>query len=446
MKTKHSIENSTLSIEQRIVLERVGIIDPYSIEDYVIHDGYLALGKVLTKMKPDEVISLLKESGLRGRGGAGFPTGVKWSFVSGTKANKKYVVCNADESEPGTFKDRLILEGDPHSIIEAMIIAGYAVGADEGYIYIRGEYTLAQTRLLNAIEQAKEMGLLGKNIFNSGDKFDLHIHAGAGAYICGEETALIESIEGKRGEPRPRPPYPTTNGLWDKPTLVNNVETLANVAPIIRNGAEWFKSFGTPSSAGTKVYNILGNVNATGSIEVPMGITLREVISIYAKGMKNNAVFKLAQTGGSSGSIIPADLQDVPMDFDSFTKAGVSLGSGALLICSDKTCVVDLAKVLLNFFRFESCGKCNPCRIGNQRAYQILTKITEGIGSNKDLDDLQDISKWLYEMSNCGLGQTAGSPLKDILNHFRAEVEAHIIQKECPAGVCPMSGKSPTLN
>jgi NADP-reducing hydrogenase subunit HndC len=299
---------------------------------------------------------------------------------------------------------------------------------------------------LNAIEQAKEMGFLGENIFNSGHKFDLHIHAGAGAYICGEETALIESIEGKRGEPRPRPPYPTTNGLWDKPTLVNNVETLANVAPIIRNGAKWFKSFGTPSSAGTKVYNILGNVNATGSIEVPMGITLREVISIYAKGMKNNAIFKLAQTGGSSGSIIPADLQDVPMDFDSFTKAGVSLGSGALLICSDKTCVVDLAKVLLNFFRFESCGKCNPCRIGNQRAYQILTKITEGIGSNKDLDNLQDISKWLYEMSNCGLGQTAGSPLKDILNHFRAEVEAHIIQKECPAGVCPMSGKSPTLN
>ena len=441
-----SARKGTLPAEQRIVLERAGIIDPDSIEDYIINDGYLALGKVLTEMKPDEVVSLLKESNLRGRGGAGFPTGVKWGFVAGTKSDKKYVICNADESEPGTFKDRLILEGDPHSIIEAMIIAGYAVGANEGYIYIRGEYTLAQTRLLNAINQAKEMGFLGEDIFNSGHKFDLHIHIGAGAYICGEETALIESIEGKRGEPRSRPPYPTTNGLWNKPTLINNVETLANIAPIIRNGAEWFKSFGTPSSAGTKVYTILGNVNATGAIEVPMGITLREVIAIYAKGMKNNAVLKLAQTGGSSGSIIPANLQDVPMDYDSYTNAGVTMGSGALLICSEETCVVDLAKVLLNFFRFESCGKCNPCRIGNQRAFQILTRISEGLGSIKDLDNLQDISKWLYETSNCGLGQTAGSPLKDILNYFRAEVEAHIIQKECPAGVCPMSGKSPTFN
>ncbi len=441
-----SARKGTLPAEQRIVLERAGIINPDSIEDYIINDGYLALGKVLTEMKPDEVISLLKESNLRGRGGAGFPTGVKWGFVAGTKSGKKYVICNADESEPGTFKDRLILEGDPHSIIEAIVIAGYAVGADEGYIYIRGEYTLAQTRLLNAINQAKEMGFLGEDIFNSGHKFDLHIHIGAGAYICGEETALIESIEGKRGEPRSRPPYPTTNGLWNKPTLINNVETLANIAPIIRNGAEWFKSFGTPSSAGTKVYTILGNVNATGAIEVPMGITLREVISIYAKGMKNNAVLKLAQTGGSSGSIIPANLQDVPMDYDSYTNAGVTMGSGALLICSEETCVVDLAKVLLNFFRFESCGKCNPCRIGNQRAYQILTRISEGLGSMKDLDNLQDISKWLYETSNCGLGQTAGSPLKDIFNYFRAEVEAHIIQKECPAGVCPMSGKSPTFN
>jgi len=446
MKNKRSIIKSTFPAEQRIVLKRAGIIDPDSIEEYIVHDGYFALGKVLTEMKPDKVIFILKESNLRGRGGAGFPTGTKWGFVAGTKADKKYVICNADESEPGTYKDRLILEGDPHSIIEAMVIAGYAVGADEGYIYVRGEYKLVQTRLLNAIKQAKEMGFLGENIFNSGYKFDLHIHAGAGAYICGEETALIESIEGKRGEPRPRPPYPTTNGLWDKPTLVNNVETLANVAPIIRNGAEWFKSFGTPSSAGTKVFNIMGNVNSTGSIEVPMGITLRDVISIYAKGLKDGAVLKLAQTGGSSGSIIPADLQDVPMDYNSFANAGVSMGSGALLICSEKTCVVDLAKVLLNFFRFESCGKCNPCRIGNQRAYQILLRISEGLGSMKDLDDLQDISKWLYEMSNCGLGQTAGSPLKDILNHFRAEVEAHIVKKECSAGVCSMSGISPTSN
>jgi len=446
MKNKRSIKNGTLPAEQRIVLKRTGIIDPDSIEEYIVHDGYFALGKVLTEMKPDKVISILKESNLRGRGGAGFPTGTKWGFVAGIKADKKYVICNADESEPGTYKDRLILEGDPHSIIEAMVIAGYAVGADEGYIYVRGEYKLVQTRLLNAIKQAKEMGFLGENIFNAGYEFDLHIHAGAGAYICGEETALIESIEGKRGEPRSRPPYPTTNGLWDKPTLVNNVETLANVAPIIRNGAEWFKSFGTPSSAGTKVFNIMGNVNSTGSIEVPMGITLRDVISIYAKGLKDGAVLKLAQTGGSSGSIIPANLQDVPMDYNSFANAGVSMGSGALLICSEKTCVVDLAKVLLNFFRFESCGKCNPCRIGNQRAYQILLRISEGLGSMKDLDDLQDISKWLYEMSNCGLGQTAGSPLKDILNHFRAEVEAHIVKKECPAGVCSMSGISPTSN
>jgi NADP-reducing hydrogenase subunit HndC len=436
----------TMPAEQRIVLERAGIINPDSIEEYITHDGYLALGKVLTEMKPEDIITELKDSGLRGRGGAGFPTGSKWGFVAGTPADKKYIICNADESEPGTFKDRLILEGDPHSIIEAMIIAGFAVGADEGYIYVRGEYVLAQTRLLKAITQAKEKGFLGKNIISSGFNFDLRVHAGAGAYICGEETALIESIEGKRGEPRPRPPYPTTNGLWDKPTLVNNVETLANVAPIIRNGAEWYKSFGTLSSAGTKVFTILGNVNVTGAIEVPMGITLREVISIYANGMKNEAKFKLAQTGGSSGSIIPANLQDIPIDFDSFSKAGVSMGSGALLRCSDETCVVDLAKVLLNFFRFESCGKCNPCRIGNQRAFQILTNISEGLGTKKDLDDLQDISIWLYEMSNCGLGQTAGSPLKDIMSHFSDEVEAHINLKECPAGVCPMSGIAPTLN
>jgi NADP-reducing hydrogenase subunit HndC len=433
----------TLPAEQRIVLERAGVIDPDSIEEYVIHDGYTALGKALTGMTPQQVINEIKESNLRGRGGAGFPTGSKWGFVASAAGDQKYVICNADESEPGTFKDRLILEGDPHSIIEAMTIAAYAVGASEGYIYIRGEYSLAQTRLVNAIQQAKELGFLGEHIFGTDFSFDIQIHAGAGAYICGEETALIESIEGKRGEPRPRPPYPTTNGLWDKPTLVNNVETLANVAPIIRNGAAWFNSYGNPSSAGTKVYTILGDVNVTGLIEVPMGITLREVISIYAKGMKNGAKLKLAQTGGSSGSIIPADLQDVPMDYDSFAKAGVTMGSGALLICSEKTCVVDLAKVLINFFRFESCGKCNPCRIGNQRAYQILTKISEGLGTEKDLADLGDISKWLYEMSNCGLGQTAGAPLKDVMHHFVNEVETHINQKECPAGVCKMSGTMP---
>jgi len=437
-----SAREGSLPAEQRIVLERAGLIDPESIDDYIIHDGYQALGTVLSEMKPEEVIAIIKNSGLRGRGGAGFPTGLKWSFVAGTKNPKKYVVCNADESEPGTFKDRLILEGDPHSIIEAMSIAGYAVGADEGYIYVRGEYDLAQSRLKTAIQQAKEYGILGENIFGSGRSFELHVHAGAGAYVCGEETALLESIEGKRGEPRPRPPYPTTDGLWGKPTLINNVETLANIPAIIRHGADWFKSFGTPSSPGTKVYTILGNVNKTGLIEVSMGITLREVISIYAKGMKNGATFKLAQTGGSSGSIIPASLQDTPMDYDSFAKAGVSLGSGALLICSEDTCVVDLAKVLLQFFRFESCGKCNPCRIGTIRALQTLDRISEGLGTVQDIETLQSISKNLYEMSNCGLGQTAGAPLKDIINHFRAEVDAHIKLKVCPAGVCAMSGQS----
>jgi NADP-reducing hydrogenase subunit HndC len=382
----------------------------------------------------------VEKAGLKGRGGAGFPTGTKWRFVARAAGSQKYMICNADESEPGTFKDRLILEGDPHSIIEAMTIGAYAVGASEGYVYIRGEYELAQKRLRKAIDQAKETGLLGKDIFGTGFNFELHVHSGAGAYICGEETALIESIEGKRGEPRPRPPYPTTHGLWGKPTLVNNVETLANIPPILRNGSAWYRQFGTPGSPGTKVYTILGNVNVTGLIEVPMGITLREVIAIYARGMKNGKAFKMAQTGGSSGSIIPASLQDTPMDFDSFNRAGVALGSGALLICDEDTCVVDLARVLMNFFKEESCGKCNPCRIGNQRAFDILTDISEGVATLKDLDDLHLISEQLYQLSNCGLGQTAGTPIRDTLLHFRAEVEAHIRLKVCPTGVCPMSG------
>lgn len=433
-----SARRGTLPAEQRIVLERAGLIDPDSIEDYIAHDGYAALGKVLSEMTPEQVIDEVKKSGLKGRGGAGFPTGLKWSFVAGAPGKQKYVICNADESEPGTFKDRVVLEGDPHNIIEAMAIAGYAVGATVGYIYVRGEYALAQERLERAIQQAREYGLLGKGIFGSNFDFDIHIHSGAGAYICGEETALIESIEGKRGEPRARPPYPTTNGLWNMPTLVNNVETLANIPPIIRNGADWYRQFGTPSSPGTKTYTILGNVNVTGLIEVPMGITLREVIAIYAKGMKNGKTFKLAQTGGSSGSIIPASLQDTPMDFDSFNRAGVSLGSGALLICDEDTCVVDLARVLINFFRRESCGKCTPCRVGTQRAYEILTRITEGKGDRKDIDELMTLSDNLAVLSNCGLGQTAGTPLKDIITHFRAEVEAHIRLNVCPTGVCPM--------
>lgn len=431
----------TLPAENRIVLRRAGLIDPDQIEDYIAHDGYMALGKALIEMQPTEVIEEMVKSNLRGRGGAGFPAGIKLRFVSQTDSYPKYIVCNADESEPGTFKDRLVLEGDPHSILEAMAICGYAVGANEGYIYIRGEYKLAFSRLENAIKQAGEMGMLGKDIFGSGFDFNIHIHAGAGAYICGEETALLESIEGKRGEPRSRPPYPTTHGLWGKPTAVNNVETLANIPPIILNGGEWYTKLGTKNSAGTKVYTILGNVNATGLIEVPMGITLREVIAIYGKGMKNGATFKLAQTGGSSGSIIPASLQDTPMDYDSFNTAGVSLGSGALLICDEDTCVVDLARVLLNFFVVESCGKCTPCRVGTQRAKQILTNIAEGTAKPSDLDDLEMIAQNLVDISNCGLGQTASVPIRDILKHFRAEVEAHIKLKVCPAGACSMSGR-----
>lgn len=436
-----SARKGTLPSEQRIVLEHVGVINPEKIEDYLAHNGYEALKKALTGMKPDEVYTLIEKSGLRGRGGAGFPTGTKWKFVARTAGTKKYVICNADESEPGTFKDRIILEGDPHAILEAMTIAGYAVGADEGYVYVRGEYALSQQRLLVAIEQSRKKGFLGQKILGTDFNFDIHVHSGAGAYICGEETALIESIEGKRGEPRSRPPYPTTNGLHNKPTLVNNVETLANIPAILRNGAEWYRKFGTPSSPGTKVYTIMGNVNQTGYIEVPMGITLREVITIYANGMKHGSTFKLAQTGGSSGSIIPSSLQDTPMDFDSYAKYGVALGSGALLVCNQETCVIDLAKVLLNFFVKESCGKCNPCRIGTVRAYQILSNISEGTAQLSDLDTLQMLSANMYEMSNCGLGQTAGSPLKDILNYYRAEVEAHIKLKVCPTGVCPMSGR-----
>lgn len=436
-----SARKGTLPAEQRIVLQRAGLIDPESIDDYILHDGYEALGKALTYMTPGEVIEAISKSGLRGRGGAGFSTGDKWGMVARVDNYPKYIICNADESEPGTFKDRLVLEGDPHTIIEAMSLAAYAVGASEGYVYIRGEYKLAQARLAKAIEHAKNIGFLGQNIFGTDFNFNIHIHTGAGAYICGEETALIESIEGKRGEPRVRPPYPTTHGLWGKPTVVNNVETLANIPAIIRNGAAWFRGFGTKSSPGTKVYTVLGNVNITGLIEVPMGITLREVIAIYAKGMKNGATFKLAQTGGSSGSIIPASLQDTPMDYDSFNRAGVSLGSGALLICDEDTCVVDLARVLLNFFNEESCGKCTPCRVGGQRTRQILTNISEGIGKLSDIDDLERMAANLFQLSNCGLGQTTGVPIRDILRHFRAEVEAHIRLKVCPTGICAMSGR-----
>ncbi len=427
-----------LPVQQRIVLERAGIVDAESIDEYILYNGFRALGKALKEMSPADVIAEVDKSGLQGRGGAGFPTGQKWRFVASAPGSARYVICNADESEPGTFKDRLILEGDPFSIIEAMTIAGYAVGASEGYIYIRGEYGLAFRRIENAIRQAEAHGLLGDHIFGTDFKFHIHPHAGAGAYICGEETALIESLEGKRGMPRARPPYPTTYGLFGQPTVVNNVETLANVSPILRNGAAWYRAIGSPKSAGTKVYTILGNVNFTGAIEVPMGITLREVIDIYAKGMKNDKKLKLVQTGGSSGTIVPAHLQDVPLDFESFRKAGVSLGSGALVVCDEDTCVVDLAKTILRFFRNECCGKCTPCRIGTLRLFEIMTQVSAGQAKLEDLDEMLKISEAMCEVSNCGLGQTASTALRDILKYYREEVEAHVTEHVCPAGACPL--------
>jgi NADP-reducing hydrogenase subunit HndC len=433
-----------LPVQHRVVLGRAGLIDPESLDDYIIHDGYQALGKALTEMTPEQVINEVDKSGLQGRGGAGFPTGRKWGFVRSAQGRPKYVICNADESEPGTFKDRLILEGDPFSVIEAITIAGYAVGAKEGYIYIRGEYGLAYRRLENAIRQAEEHGLLGEKIFADAQPdfhFHIHLHAGAGAYICGEETALIESIEGKRGQPRARPPYPPTYGLWGKPTVVNNVETLANIPHIVLHGGEWYHQFGTEKSRGTKVYTIMGNVNFTGVIEVPLGITLREVIEIYGKGMKKGAQLKLVQTGGSSGSIVPASLQDTPMDFESWRRAGISLGSGAMLICDENTCVVDLAKVILQFFRFECCAKCTPCRVGTSRFYQIINDISEGRGTLEGLDELQALGQEMELLSNCGLGQTASVAVRDILKYFRPEVEEHIREHICRAGVCQLAEK-----
>jgi NADP-reducing hydrogenase subunit HndC len=437
--------SGVLPVQQRIVLERVGLVDPTSLNDYLIHDGYRALGKALLEMTPEQVIGEVNKSGLQGRGGAGFPTGRKWEFVRGAQGSPKYVICNADESEPGTFKDRLVIEGDPFNLLEAMTIAAYAVGASEGYIYIRGEYKLGLKRLENAIHQAEERSLLGDNIFGTDFNFRIHLHAGAGAYICGEETALIESIEGMRGQPRSRPPYPPTYGVWGKPTAVNNVETLANIPPILRNGGEWYHQFGTEKSRGTKVFTIMGNVNFTGAIEVSLGITLREVIDIYGKGMKKGGKLKLVQTGGSSGTIVPASLQDTPLDFESWRKAGVSLGSGALLVCDEHTCVVDLAKTILQFFRFECCAKCVPCRIGTKRLYEIMHDISIGKGTFESLAELQSLGLDMEILSNCGLGQTASVAVRDILKHFRAEVEEHIRDGYCRAGVCKIQTARPVL-
>ena len=430
--------------QERVVLRRAGIIEPTDIEEYIAYDGYFALGKALSEMSPAEVLQTIKDSKLQGRGGAGFPTGLKWSFVAGQQADKKYIVCNADESEPGTFKDRLILEGDPHAVLEGMALAGYAVGADEGWIYVRGEYGLAKERLLTAIQQAEAMGLLGDNIMDSGFSFHIHLHSGAGAYVCGEETALLESLEGKRGIPRVRPPYPTVVGFRGQPTVINNVETLANVAPIILRSAAWFKSLGTERSPGTKVYTMLGDVNITGLIEVPMGITLREVIAAYGGGMRDDVPFKCAQTGGSAGSIIAPELLDVPMDYATMREHGASLGSGALLICNVNKCIVDIAYVVMRFFETESCGKCTPCRIGTLRMSELLNRLRHGQASLEDVSMLEEMAQAVAKTSFCGLGQGAPVSILTALRSFREEFEAHA-QGSCPTGVCPMKTEPPEV-
>ncbi len=428
--------------QKRVVLRRAGIIDPQNIDDYIAYDGYFALAKAVTSMTPAEVLDTVMQSKLQGRGGAGFPTGLKWSFVAKAPSDVKYIVCNADESEPGTYKDRMILEGDPHAVLEGMALAGYAVGAHEGWIYIRGEYVLSKERLEQAIHQAEELGVLGDDIMGSGFSFHIHVHAGAGAYVCGEETALLESMEGKRGIPRIRPPYPTVSGYHQKPTVVNNVETLANVPPIILNGAAWYRSMGTERCPGTKVYTIMGDVNMTGLIEVPMGITLREVIEVYAGGMKDGKAFKVAQTGGSSGSLIPAALLDTPMDFASMQEKGASLGSGALLICDEDTCVVDLMYVLMRFFKTESCGKCVPCRLGTLRVVEFLDDLRHGRKPSVTLDEVGIWAEAMQKMSFCGLGQAAAVPIITGLQHFREEIVAHL-EGHCPTGVCAIQKEQP---
>jgi len=431
-----------LFAQQRVVLARAGIINPESIEDYIAHDGYSAIGKAVTQMTPAQVVQEIINAGVQGRGGAGFPVGMKLKIVAETPGERKFVLCNADESEPGTFKDRLIIEGDPHAVIEGMLISGYAIGAREGYIYLRGEYQQARERLEKAIAQARALGLLGEKIFGSDFAFEIHIHSGAGAYICGEETALIESLEGKRGEPRIRPPYPTTYGIRGYPTAVNNVESLANLPPIIRNGAAWYRTIGTAKCPGTKVYTMLGDVNVTGLIEVPMGTTLRMVIEVYGGGMKRGKRFKLAQTGGTAGAIIDASFLDVPMDYAELAARGAGLGSGALLICGDDTCVVDLAFVLLRFFARESCGKCVPCRIGTVRAMEILERLKDARADVDDLAQLERIATQMQLASFCGLGQAAAVPLLTGLRFFRDEFLAHADARRCAVGVCAMRGES----
>ena len=422
--------------QKRVALRNCGVIDPENINEYIAMDGYQALAKCLTEYTPDEVIQIVKDSGLRGRGGGGFPTGLKWSFTRKNQADQKYVVCNADEGDPGAFMDRSVLEGDPHCIVEAMAICGYATGATEGYIYVRAESPIAVKRLQIAIDEARELGLLGKNIFDSGFDFDLHIRLGAGAFVCGEETALMTSIEGNRGEPRPRPPFPAEKGLFGKPTTENYVETFANIPQIILHGAESFASMGTERSKGTKVFALGGNIKHTGLVEIPMGTTLREIVEDIGGGIPNGRKFKAAQTGGPSGGCIPASLMDTEIDYDNLTAIGCMMGSGGLIVMDDSNCMVDIAKFFLDFTVDESCGKCSPCRIGTRRMQEILEKIIAGKATLEDLDKLEELAHYIKENSLCGLGQTAPNPVLATLKFFRDEYIAHIVDKKCPAGVC----------
>ena len=422
--------------QKRVALRNCGLIDPECINEYIGTDGYMALAKVLTQMTPEDVVKEILDSGIRGRGGGGFPTGRKWQFAAAQPKGQKYVVCNADEGDPGAFMDRSILEGDPHALIEAMAIAAYAIGANQGYVYVRAEYPIAVNRLQKAIEQAREVGLLGKGIFGTDFEFDLQIRLGAGAFVCGEETALLTSIEGNRGEPRPRPPFPAVKGLWGKPTIINNVETYANIPQIINKGAAWFTTMGTEKSKGTKVFALGGKITNTGLVEIPMGTTLREVVEEIGGGIPNGKKFKAAQTGGPSGGCIPASKYDVEIDYDNLIAQGSMMGSGGLIVMDEDTCMVDLAKFFLEFTVDESCGKCTPCRIGTVRLLEILNKITEGNGEMEDLDKLEELANYIKSASLCGLGQTAPNPVLSTLKNFREEYIAHIVDKKCPAGVC----------
>ena len=424
------------SRQMRVALRNCGAINPEDIDEYIARDGYLALEKVTGSMTPEEVIELIRASGLRGRGGAGFPTGVKWSFAAAQQVAQKYVCCNADEGDPGAFMDRSVLEGDPHSVIEAMAIAAYAIGANQGYVYVRAEYPIAVERLTIAINQAREYGLLGKDIFGTGFDFNLDIRLGAGAFVCGEETALMTSVEGRRGEPRPRPPFPAVKGLFGQPTILNNVETYANVPVIILKGAEWFSGIGTEKSKGTKVFAVGGKIENTGLVEIPMGTTLREIVFDIGGGVPNGKKFKAAQTGGPSGGCIPASQLDTPIDYESLIALGSMMGSGGLIVMDENTCMVDLAKFFLEFTVDESCGKCNPCRIGTKRMLEILTRITEGKGTPEDIDKLEILARNIKAASLCGLGQSAPNPVLSTLRYFRDEYMAHVIEKKCPAGVC----------